>query len=118
MLKDAEANIRQGLWEKGREKPPGVLEEATSELAGHVLDASAPRLSRLADYSGDSPTTRPSACACPEHPILLRNPYRQLIGNQQNIKKQNTIQNTIPEKYDSMYMTKPEYQKKTKQKQK
>ena len=50
MLKDAEANVRQDLWEDGREEPPGALEEATSELAGHVLDAPAPLLPRPADY--------------------------------------------------------------------
>ena len=50
MLKDAEANIRQDLWEDGREEPPGALEEATSELAGQVLDAPAPLLPRPADY--------------------------------------------------------------------
>ena len=45
MLKDAEANIRQDLWEDGHEEPPGALQEAASELVGesckrrrHFLD--------------------------------------------------------------------------------
>ncbi|CAE7467549.1 CML10, partial [Symbiodinium pilosum] len=50
ILKDAERNLRDNLWEDQREEPPTALEDATAELAGQLPARPAPLPVRDQDY--------------------------------------------------------------------
>ena len=50
ILKNAEANLKDDLWQDGREEPPGVLQEATQELARQPYVRPAPLPERDRDY--------------------------------------------------------------------